>query len=58
MIDFERVNSAALSHMESLLPELLPGGRISGREYQNNLSLACLSASVTARFLGPGPSPR
>ncbi|ADW16662.1 hypothetical protein Despr_0482 [Desulfobulbus propionicus DSM 2032] len=34
MIDFERVNSAALSHMESLLPELLPGGRISGREYQ------------------------
>ena len=34
MIDFERINNAILPHLETLLPELLPGGRIVGGEYR------------------------
>ena len=33
MIDFERVSGMTLPHLETLLPELLPGGRLIGREY-------------------------
>lgn len=33
MIDFKRINAEAVYHLESILPELLPGGRIIGREY-------------------------
>ncbi|WP_051271837.1 DUF927 domain-containing protein [Fundidesulfovibrio putealis] len=32
-IDFARVNAAALSSLESLLPRWLPGGRVNGSEY-------------------------
>ena len=33
MIDFERISGMTLPHLETLLPEMLPGGRLIGREY-------------------------
>lgn len=33
MLDFKRVNDAAICHLDSLLQEILPGGQLIGREY-------------------------
>jgi hypothetical protein len=32
-IDFHRINAVALARVSALLPRLLPGGRLIGREY-------------------------
>jgi hypothetical protein len=38
MVDFKEINRAALQTLHRLLPEILPGGKFHGQEYDAGIS--------------------